>query len=45
MRRFFQPTRPYENRVRGFGWQLMRLVAANVWVAPGAHLWLAARRR
>jgi SAM-dependent methyltransferase len=44
VRRFFQPTRPYESRVRGFGWQLMRLVAANVWVAPGAHLWLAARR-
>jgi SAM-dependent methyltransferase len=44
VRRFFQPTRPYESRVRGFGWQLMRLVAANVWVAPGAHLWLAARK-
>ena len=27
MRRFFQPTRPYESRVRGFGWQLVRLVA------------------
>jgi 2-polyprenyl-3-methyl-5-hydroxy-6-metoxy-1,4-benzoquinol methylase len=44
-RRFFQPTRTYENRVRGFGWQLVRLVAANVWVAPGTYLWLAARRR
>jgi SAM-dependent methyltransferase len=44
-RRFFQPTRPYENRVRGFGWQLVRLMAANVWVAPGTYLWLAARRR
>ena len=45
VRRFFQPTRPYESRVRGFGWQLLRLAAANLWVAPGAHLWLAARRR
>jgi SAM-dependent methyltransferase len=44
VRRFFQPTRPYESRVRGFAWQLVRLAAANVWVAPGAHLWLAARR-
>jgi 2-polyprenyl-3-methyl-5-hydroxy-6-metoxy-1,4-benzoquinol methylase len=44
VRRFFQPTRPYENRVRGFAWQLVRLVAANAWVAPGAHLWVAARR-
>jgi SAM-dependent methyltransferase len=44
VRRFFQPTRPYESRVRGFAWQLLRLAAANVWVAPGAHLWLAARR-
>ena len=43
-RRFFQPTRAYESRVRGFGWQLLRLAAANVWVAPGAHLWVAARR-
>lgn len=44
VRRFFQPTRPYESRVRGFGWQLARLIAANAWVAPGAHLWIAARR-
>jgi 2-polyprenyl-3-methyl-5-hydroxy-6-metoxy-1,4-benzoquinol methylase len=44
VRRFFQPTRPYEGRVRGFAWQLVRLVAANYWVAPQAHLWLAARR-
>lgn len=43
-RRFFQPTRPYEDRARGFGWQLTRLVAANLWVAPQAHLWLAAQR-
>jgi SAM-dependent methyltransferase len=43
-RRFFGPTKPYEGRVRAFGWQLVRLVGANVLVAPGAHLWLAARR-
>ncbi len=44
VRRFFQPTRPYESRVRGFAWQLLRLGAANAWVGPGAHLWFAARR-
>jgi SAM-dependent methyltransferase len=44
IRRFFQPTAPYERRLRGFAWQLARLVGANVWVAPQAHLWLAARR-
>ncbi len=44
LRRFFQPTRPYEGRGRGFAWQLARLVGANLWVAPQAHLWLAARR-
>jgi SAM-dependent methyltransferase len=44
MRRFFQPTRPYEGRVREFSWQLARLVAADLWLAPQAHLWLAARR-
>jgi SAM-dependent methyltransferase len=44
IRRFFQPTRPYENRLRGFAWQLTRLAAANAWVAPQSHLWLAARR-
>lgn len=43
-RRFFQGTRPYESRGRGFGWQLSRLVAANFWVAPQAHLWLATQR-
>lgn len=43
-RRFFQPTRPYESRVRGFAWQLARLVGANVAVAPQAHLWIAAQR-
>jgi SAM-dependent methyltransferase len=44
VRRFFQPTFPYEARGRGFAWQLARLVAANVLVAPQGHLWLAARR-
>ncbi|HEX8074053.1 MAG TPA: methyltransferase domain-containing protein [Thermoleophilaceae bacterium] len=44
VRRFFEPTRPYESRVRGFGWQLVRLVAENAWVAPGVKTWLAARR-
>lgn len=44
IRRFFQPTRPYEGRVRGFSWQLARLVAADLFVAPQAHLWLAAQR-
>lgn len=43
IRRFFQPTRPYESRGLGFAWQLTRLVAANFLVAPQAHLWLAAR--
>jgi 2-polyprenyl-3-methyl-5-hydroxy-6-metoxy-1,4-benzoquinol methylase len=44
IRRFFQATRPYEGRGPGFAWQLVRLVGANFWVAPQAHLWLAARR-
>ena len=43
-RRFFQPTHPYEGRGRAFAWQFVRLVAANAWAAPGAHLWLAAQR-
>jgi GT2 family glycosyltransferase/SAM-dependent methyltransferase len=43
-RRFFEGTQPYEARVRGFGWQLARLVAANFAVAPRSHIWLAARR-
>jgi SAM-dependent methyltransferase len=44
IRRFFQPTSPYENRLGGFAWQAIRLAAANAWVAPQSHLWLAARR-
>jgi SAM-dependent methyltransferase len=43
-RRFFQPTRPYEGRLRGFTWQLTRLVAANWAWAPQSHLWVAAER-
>lgn len=44
VRRFFQPTNPYRGRTRGFAWQLVRLVGANLLVAPEAHLWIAARR-
>ena len=43
-RRLFQGTRPYEGRGRGFLWQLVRLVGANVAVAPQAQVWLAARK-
>ena len=43
-RRFYQPTRPYERLLRGFTWQLARLVAANWAWAPQAHLWVAAER-
>jgi SAM-dependent methyltransferase len=43
-RRFFQGTNPYERRGIEFAWQLTRLVAANLAVAPQAQVWLAARR-
>lgn len=43
-RRFFEATRPYEGRITGFLWQWIRLAAANVWVAPQAAIWLAARK-
>lgn len=43
-RRFFEPTRPYESRIRGCAWQALRLVAADIAVAPQASVWLAARR-
>ena len=43
-RRFFEPPRPYEGRVRGFAWQAARLAGANFAAAPGMHVWLAARR-
>jgi SAM-dependent methyltransferase len=43
-RRFFEPTRPYERRATEFLWQSARLLAANLWVAPQASIWLAARK-
>ena len=43
-RRFFEGTGPYESRVRGFGWQLIRLASANLVFAPRASVWLAAQR-
>jgi 2-polyprenyl-3-methyl-5-hydroxy-6-metoxy-1,4-benzoquinol methylase len=43
-RRFFEPTRPYSNRIRQFAWELLRLTAANVAFAPSYHVWLAARK-
>jgi SAM-dependent methyltransferase len=43
-RRFFGGTHPYERRGGEFLWQLARLVAADVAVAPRAMIWLAARR-
>jgi 2-polyprenyl-3-methyl-5-hydroxy-6-metoxy-1,4-benzoquinol methylase len=44
-RRFFEGTSPYESRVREFGWQVVRLVAANLVFAPQMSIWLAARKR
>ncbi len=43
-RRFFEGTSPYESRLRGFAWQLIRLIAANVAVAPQSSLWIAAQK-
>jgi SAM-dependent methyltransferase len=43
-RRFFEATRPYERRFSEFLWQWIRLAAANVFVAPQAAVWLAARK-
>lgn len=43
-RRFFEPSRPYHDRVSGFGWQAVRLATANVAIAPQTSVWLAARR-
>jgi len=43
-RRFFEPTRPYSDRLRQFGWEAIRLVAANIAFAPSYHVWIAARR-
>jgi len=43
-RRFFEPTRPYGDRIRQFGWEAIRLVAANIAFAPSYHVWIAARK-
>lgn len=43
-RRFFEGTRPYEDRGAGWMWQVTRLIAANLAVAPQASIWLAARK-
>jgi SAM-dependent methyltransferase len=44
VRRFFQPTRPYERRALGCLRQLVQLVSANILVAPQSLLWVAAQR-
>lgn len=43
-RRYFEPTRPYASRTRGWLWESVRLAAANLAVAPQHSVWLAARR-
>jgi 2-polyprenyl-3-methyl-5-hydroxy-6-metoxy-1,4-benzoquinol methylase len=43
-RRFFEGTGPYDSRLRGFAWQLVRLAAANFAFAPRASIWMAAER-
>lgn len=43
-RRFFEGTAPYSSRGKGFAQQLVRLVGANIAVAPQSSIWLAARR-
>jgi SAM-dependent methyltransferase len=43
-RRFFEGTRPYERRFTEFSWQMIRLAAGNLWVAPRTSVWLAARK-
>lgn len=44
-RRFFEGTQPYEGKIRGFSWQLTRLVAANFIFAPSASFWFAAKKK
>jgi 2-polyprenyl-3-methyl-5-hydroxy-6-metoxy-1,4-benzoquinol methylase len=44
-RRFFEPTRPYEGRVKQFAWEVIRLTSANLLFAPSYSVWLAAQRR
>jgi 2-polyprenyl-3-methyl-5-hydroxy-6-metoxy-1,4-benzoquinol methylase len=43
-RRFYEGTDPYGSRTTEFAWQLIRLVAANVALAPQTSVWLAAQR-
>lgn len=43
-RRFFEGTQPYKSRLRGFAWQLVRLVSANAAIAPQSSLWFAAQK-
>jgi SAM-dependent methyltransferase len=43
-RRFFEGPGPYEGRVCAFAWQAVKLVAANIAVAPRVNIWLAAQR-
>jgi SAM-dependent methyltransferase len=42
LRRFHQGTHPYEG-VAGFGYQLLRLIGAQIAAAPQAAIWLAGR--
>jgi SAM-dependent methyltransferase len=42
--RFYEGSGPYRGRFRGFAWQGIRLTAANLWVAPQASIWMAARK-
>jgi 2-polyprenyl-3-methyl-5-hydroxy-6-metoxy-1,4-benzoquinol methylase len=43
-RRFYESSRPYDRRGRGFLWEWTRLAAANAWVAPQHSIWLSARK-
>lgn len=43
-RRFYEGTSPFTARGRGFAWQLLRLVGAQVNTSPATSLWVAARR-
>jgi 2-polyprenyl-3-methyl-5-hydroxy-6-metoxy-1,4-benzoquinol methylase len=43
-KRFFEPTRPYSDRLRQFGWEAVRLLAANIAFAPSYHVWIAGRK-
>jgi 2-polyprenyl-3-methyl-5-hydroxy-6-metoxy-1,4-benzoquinol methylase len=43
-RRFYEGTSPFKRGLRGFLWQLARLVGAQVQVSPQTSVWLAAKR-